>query len=158
MFYCNSGIDHTQHKRVGEVAALAVSLEPLARIQYTRISSLDSNYFLKWLVGGEKYEWRVTLGIPRDLNKFPFLLYRNVAGYIYLVIHTASQKCILRMCTTATAELCTYLVSIFPLLPIILFIVNVKVKLFLCFFLTEHYAMKAYWGVEVQLHAFWPPH
>jgi hypothetical protein len=26
---------------------------------------------------------------------------------------------------------------------------KVKVKLSLCFFLTEHHAMKAYWGVEV---------
>jgi len=31
----------------------------------------------------------------------------------------------------------------------------VKVKLSLCFlFLTEHHAMKAYWGVKVQIHAF----
>jgi hypothetical protein len=30
---------------------------------------------------------------------------------------------------------------------------NVKVKFFLCF-LIEHHAMKAYWGVEVYLHAF----
>jgi hypothetical protein len=29
---------------------------------------------------------------------------------------------------------------------------KVKVKLSLC--LTKHYAMKAYWGVEVQLHPF----
>jgi hypothetical protein len=27
--------------------------------------------------------------------------------------------------------------------------VNVNVKLSLCFLLTEHHAMKAYWGVEV---------
>jgi hypothetical protein len=31
---------------------------------------------------------------------------------------------------------------------------RVKVKLSLCFFLTEHNATKAYWGVEVHLHAF----
>jgi hypothetical protein len=31
---------------------------------------------------------------------------------------------------------------------------KVKVKLFLCFFLTEHHSMKAYWGVEVKLHTF----
>jgi hypothetical protein len=30
---------------------------------------------------------------------------------------------------------------------------EVKVKLTLCF-LTEHHAMKAYWGVEVYLHSF----
>jgi hypothetical protein len=30
---------------------------------------------------------------------------------------------------------------------------KVKVKLSLCF-LTEHHAMKKYWGVEVQLHTF----
>jgi hypothetical protein len=29
-----------------------------------------------------------------------------------------------------------------------------RVKLSLCFFLTEHHAMKVCWGVEVQLHAF----
>jgi hypothetical protein len=27
--------------------------------------------------------------------------------------------------------------------------IKVKVKLFLCFFLTEHHAVKVYWGVEV---------
>jgi hypothetical protein len=27
--------------------------------------------------------------------------------------------------------------------------VKVKVKLSLCFFLTEHYAMKVYWGTEI---------
>jgi hypothetical protein len=33
--------------------------------------------------------------------------------------------------------------------------VNVKVKLSLCFFLTEHHAMKAYWGSRgIQLNAF----
>jgi len=30
----------------------------------------------------------------------------------------------------------------------------VNVKLSLCFFVTEHHAMKAYWGVEVYLYAF----
>jgi hypothetical protein len=29
-----------------------------------------------------------------------------------------------------------------------------KVKLSLCFFLTNHHAMKTYWGVEVYLHIF----
>jgi hypothetical protein len=29
-----------------------------------------------------------------------------------------------------------------------------KSKFVLCFFLTEHHAMEAYWGVEVKLHAF----
>jgi hypothetical protein len=33
-------------------------------------------------------------------------------------------------------------------------IVKVNLKLSLCFFLTEHHAMKAYWGVEVLLHTF----
>jgi len=32
--------------------------------------------------------------------------------------------------------------------------VKVKIKLFLCFTLTGHHAMKAYWGMEVQLHSF----
>jgi hypothetical protein len=31
---------------------------------------------------------------------------------------------------------------------------RVKVKLSLCYFLTKHHAMKAYWGAEVQLHSF----
>jgi hypothetical protein len=31
---------------------------------------------------------------------------------------------------------------------------EVKVKLFLCWILTEHNVMKAYWGVKVYLHAF----
>jgi hypothetical protein len=31
---------------------------------------------------------------------------------------------------------------------------KVKLKLSLCSFLTEHHAMKVYWGVKVQLHAF----
>jgi hypothetical protein len=33
--------------------------------------------------------------------------------------------------------------------------IKVKVKLSLCFFsFTKHHAMKAYWGVKVQLHIF----
>jgi hypothetical protein len=32
--------------------------------------------------------------------------------------------------------------------------VKVNVKLSLCFSFNEHQAMKAYWGMEVQLHAF----
>jgi len=32
--------------------------------------------------------------------------------------------------------------------------VKVKITLSVCFFLTEHHALKAYCGVEVQLHAF----
>jgi hypothetical protein len=31
---------------------------------------------------------------------------------------------------------------------------KVKGKIFPCVFLTEHHAMKVYWGVEVYLHAF----
>jgi hypothetical protein len=41
----------------------------------------------------------------------------------------------------------------FPTLSTWLAKVKVKVKLSLSFF-NEHHAMKAYWGVEVQLHSF----
>jgi hypothetical protein len=37
---------------------------------------------------------------------------------------------------------------------IIILKVRVKVKLSLCSFLTEHHAIKAYWGMDVYLYAF----
>jgi len=32
--------------------------------------------------------------------------------------------------------------------------INTLYQIHTCAFLTEHYAIKAYWGVEVQLHSF----
>jgi hypothetical protein len=31
-----------------------------------------------------------------------------------------------------------------------LYVINIKVKLSLCFFLTKHHATKVYWGVEIR--------
>jgi hypothetical protein len=72
---------------------------------------------------------------------------QSLSGFEPPIIQLVAQRY-----TTELSRILIWTNKSFPLLEQIK--VKVKVKLSLCLFLTQHHAIKAYWGVKVQLHSF----